>query len=359
LLSDPVHNTRLLTEQLESLGLYAAPTLGDGNCLFRALSDQLYGSPSKHHQLRQDICNWIATNKQRYEPFVDDERGIDVHLQCMRENATYGGHMELSAFAHLTRRNVKVIQPGLVYVIDWSAGWDNNNTTNDNTPSSSSNYSSSSSSSLTTPDEDDRPPRKTSGLGKKGKSAREDEDEDELPDTVYVAYHDWEHFSSIRNLSGPHTGPPRVCEIPPQPVPVPPPPPPTTAPPDKPKSKVTKVKLKLSAAPGVSATLATSSTSTGTLAPTDPLEIPLPSSRSVSPPVASTSTSTSLTAAITPALTASNGTPRITRSPKRSFDESSNGSSMPDDPPPEESVAKRTRSSLGGSSTPARGTAGS
>jgi hypothetical protein len=36
--------------------------------------------------------------------------------------ATYSGHMELSAFAHLTRRNVKVIQPGLVYVIEWAAG---------------------------------------------------------------------------------------------------------------------------------------------------------------------------------------------------------------------------------------------
>lgn len=36
--------------------------------------------------------------------------------------ATYGGHLELSAFAHLTRRNVKVIQPGLVYVIEWAAG---------------------------------------------------------------------------------------------------------------------------------------------------------------------------------------------------------------------------------------------
>lgn len=32
--------------------------------------------------------------------------------------------MELSAFAHLTRRNVKVIQPGLVYVIEWSSGGD-------------------------------------------------------------------------------------------------------------------------------------------------------------------------------------------------------------------------------------------
>ncbi|KAJ7801696.1 hypothetical protein B0H14DRAFT_2615042 [Mycena olivaceomarginata] len=48
LLSDPMENTALLTEQLRSLGLYAAPTIGDGNCLFRALSDQLYGSPSRH-----------------------------------------------------------------------------------------------------------------------------------------------------------------------------------------------------------------------------------------------------------------------------------------------------------------------
>lgn len=35
---------------------------------------------------------------------------------------TYGGHLELSAFAHLTHKNVKVIQPGLVYVIEWDAG---------------------------------------------------------------------------------------------------------------------------------------------------------------------------------------------------------------------------------------------
>ena len=37
---------------------------------------------------------------------------------------TYGGHLELSAFAHCSRRDVKVIQPGLVYVIEWFAGWD-------------------------------------------------------------------------------------------------------------------------------------------------------------------------------------------------------------------------------------------
>jgi hypothetical protein len=38
--------------------------------------------------------------------------------------ATYGGHLELSAFAHMKKCNVKVIQPGLVYLIEWAAGWD-------------------------------------------------------------------------------------------------------------------------------------------------------------------------------------------------------------------------------------------
>ena len=32
--------------------------------------------------------------------------------------------MELSAFAHMTKRNVKVVQPGLVYIIEWNAGGD-------------------------------------------------------------------------------------------------------------------------------------------------------------------------------------------------------------------------------------------
>lgn len=37
---------------------------------------------------------------------------------------TYGGHLELTAFSHLKKRDVKVIQPGLVYVIEWQSGAD-------------------------------------------------------------------------------------------------------------------------------------------------------------------------------------------------------------------------------------------
>lgn len=49
---------------------------------------------------------------------------LPQHSILTRHIATYGGHLELSAFAHMTKRNVKVIQPGLVYVIEWDAGGD-------------------------------------------------------------------------------------------------------------------------------------------------------------------------------------------------------------------------------------------
>ena len=92
LLSDPAQNTQQLTDQLRSLGLYAATTLGDGNCLFRALSDQLYGSPSRHALLRARVCDWIEAHGERYAPFVEDERGLEAHLRCMRENGTSSTH---------------------------------------------------------------------------------------------------------------------------------------------------------------------------------------------------------------------------------------------------------------------------
>ena len=84
--ASPALSGALLDDQLRALGLYAANTVGDGNCLFRALSDQLYGSPSRHFELRGQICDWIGRHRERYEPFVEDDRGLETHLKCMREH---------------------------------------------------------------------------------------------------------------------------------------------------------------------------------------------------------------------------------------------------------------------------------
>jgi OTU domain-containing protein 3 len=39
--------------------------------------------------LRKDICDWIQSHSVRYAPFVDDERGLDVHLSLMRQPGTH------------------------------------------------------------------------------------------------------------------------------------------------------------------------------------------------------------------------------------------------------------------------------
>ena len=64
----------------------------DGNCLFRALSDQLYGFQSKHAELRREICNYVEDHKDDYAGFVEDPRGFYIHLKCMRQSGTLTIH---------------------------------------------------------------------------------------------------------------------------------------------------------------------------------------------------------------------------------------------------------------------------
>ncbi|KAJ3799575.1 hypothetical protein GGU11DRAFT_858414, partial [Lentinula aff. detonsa] len=296
--SDPLQNTVQLNNQLRSLGLYAAPTIGDGNCLFRALSDQYYGSPSRYGEVRREICDFIEAHPEQYEGFVDVDEfgdssvrkgkgsGLSVYVAGMRQNATYGGHMELSAFAHLVKRNIKVVQPGLVYVIQWDPS-------QPKSPKSSSKKAG------------DSPARYT-----RSSSSRELGDGDALitpgedqDSTIYVAYHDWEHFSSVRNLRGPHTGIPRVYETVP---------PPTAA--------------------GVSPLSSLPPSPTEELdglldAATIPLPTSAPPSVATSPPTPICLPSNPSAVAIDPLSNLSHLThlvppPRIQRSPKRSFEES-------------------------------------
>ncbi|KAF8521101.1 hypothetical protein BU17DRAFT_88368 [Hysterangium stoloniferum] len=338
LFTDPAQSTLQLTNQLRGLGLYAAPTLGDGNCLFRALADQLWGSPNGHMKLREEICDWMVTHKERYEGFVDEDRSFDTHIRCMRIPGTYGGHLELSAFAHLKRRNVKVIQPGLVYVIEWSCGW----TSDMNPPVVEAAIDES------TLNERDR--RRL----RRDKVKLEKQDVAETPEesgAVYVAYHDWEHFSSVRNLAGPHTGPPIVVERP-ESVPVVPSPAtpkrkgkaPIT-PRGKGKEKVTALAVAAAAVvPLPLSTTPASSTPDDTLLM--PCQVPLPPSRSVSPlpPLshATTTASTSSTASSSlspPTPPDSTTLGHLGRSPKRTFDDSEE--TLPSQSQSQPSPAKR------------------
>ena len=46
------------------------PIQRDGNCLFRAVADQVYGDPNLHLTVREWCANFMEEEKQFYEGFI-------------------------------------------------------------------------------------------------------------------------------------------------------------------------------------------------------------------------------------------------------------------------------------------------
>lgn len=97
----------------------------------------------------------VASSANFVPPSQSDiDRVFDSHLQSMARGGTYGDNMEITAFASAFDCDVKIYQRDFAYVV--SSGEDGH-----------------------------RP-------------------------VAHIAYHNWEHYSSIRNLDGPHSGLPEV-----------------------------------------------------------------------------------------------------------------------------------------------------
>ena len=45
----------------------------DGNCLFRAIADQVYGDQELHGLIREKCCNYIELRREHFREFIDTE----------------------------------------------------------------------------------------------------------------------------------------------------------------------------------------------------------------------------------------------------------------------------------------------
>ncbi|KAJ2318162.1 2-oxoglutarate dehydrogenase E1 component [Coemansia sp. RSA 2704] len=153
-----------LNRVLKKSGLYCKDIAGDGNCMFRALADQVDGAPDTHQRHRESVCDYMRRHPDEFEPFMDETSTFARYLDNMRQLGVYGGNLELVAFARNYRVDIKVYQTGgTVFVISGAPA-----------------------------DKPDDPHRS-------------------MP-AVHIAYHSYEHYSSVRNKSGPHSGLPEVKE---------------------------------------------------------------------------------------------------------------------------------------------------
>ncbi|XP_034027858.1 OTU domain-containing protein 3 [Thalassophryne amazonica] len=95
------------SNQLQALGLKLREIPGDGNCLFRALGDQLEGHSRGHLQLREETVQYMASHRQDFEPFVEDDVPFTQHLSNLSEPGTFAGNDAIVAFAR--SHQVKVV----------------------------------------------------------------------------------------------------------------------------------------------------------------------------------------------------------------------------------------------------------
>ena len=103
-------NALLLLQKLSILGLQQVKTLGDGNCFFRAVSDQLNKHERDHLKLRTAAVNHIAINRDYFSPFLtsDNNNNMEQYIRRMKRDGTYADHLAIKATSVVIRRNIVI-----------------------------------------------------------------------------------------------------------------------------------------------------------------------------------------------------------------------------------------------------------
>ncbi|CAL0309888.1 unnamed protein product [Lupinus luteus] len=86
-----------LLDRLQLYDFVEHKVQGDGNCQFRALSDQLYNAPDHHKFVRRQVVNQLKSNPEIYDGYVPME--YDDYLAKMSKSGEWGDHVTLQAAA--------------------------------------------------------------------------------------------------------------------------------------------------------------------------------------------------------------------------------------------------------------------
>ena len=99
---------------IKAEGMSVKKMLGDGNCLFRSLSDQIYNDSGANHKLvRKKVCNQLSINTESIrEFFTEDDVNISEYIEKMKEDKVWGGNPEIAAAAKHYGRTITIFQDG-------------------------------------------------------------------------------------------------------------------------------------------------------------------------------------------------------------------------------------------------------
>ena len=92
-------------KHLETLGYFIREVGGDGNCLFRAVCEQIEGNEHNYAEYRERCVNYMKENKDIFQPFIEDDEPFDKYIERMSKNTEWGGNLEIYALSKLLEAN--------------------------------------------------------------------------------------------------------------------------------------------------------------------------------------------------------------------------------------------------------------
>eukprot|EP00931_Biecheleriopsis_adriatica_P121099 TRINITY_DN96179_c0_g1_i1.p1 TRINITY_DN96179_c0_g1~~TRINITY_DN96179_c0_g1_i1.p1 ORF type:complete len:207 (+),score=37.33 TRINITY_DN96179_c0_g1_i1:46-621(+) len=96
-----------LLQLLRKHGVRERQVGADGNCQFRALADQLYGSEDHHAAVREQVVNQLRAAAEHYRGFVPGR--FEDYLVDMSRDGTWGDHVTLQAAADVLGLKIHVL----------------------------------------------------------------------------------------------------------------------------------------------------------------------------------------------------------------------------------------------------------
>ena len=106
-------------KDLEKIGYFIREVGGDGNCLFRSVSDQM-DNTEKNYKLYREICiDYMNKNQDEFAPFIEDDETYDKYLERMGEDGEWGGNLEIYALSKALNANFYIyIHKHPMYIVN-------------------------------------------------------------------------------------------------------------------------------------------------------------------------------------------------------------------------------------------------
>ena len=98
-----------IRENLQKINFLIKQMGGDGNCMFRAVSDQIYGNEDYHNIIREKCMDYLMIERDFFSQFVEGgDKEFENYVNMKRKSGVWGDDVELQAVSEIYNRPIEI-----------------------------------------------------------------------------------------------------------------------------------------------------------------------------------------------------------------------------------------------------------